>query len=163
MEGCVASTAPPTGTRIVRTAATFLALIAASCVSLAAATGAPAYWTGTGSGGGIGTAGTLWAPGQPTRVGSGSTIALGWSAATPSGGGAVRYRVQRAADNEPITTWTDACDTNATSSIRSPSCTDSPAEGATYRYHVIAIDGSWTAEGPVSAGFPPGSATTTPH
>jgi hypothetical protein len=96
-------------------------------------------------------------------VGSGSTIALVWNAATPSGGGAVRYRVQRAADNDSITTWTDACDTDGTSSITSPSCTDSPAEGEAYRYRVIAIDGSWTAESPVSAGFTAGSATTTPH
>jgi hypothetical protein len=123
------------------------------------ATGAYAWFSSTGSGSAAASTGTLTAPGQPTRTGAGSTVDLSWTASTVSGGGTIRYHVERSTD--PVTSWSDACGTTVSSGTTSTSCTDTPSAG-TYRYRVTAIFATWTATGAVSNAFVVTGGDTTP-
>ena len=127
-----------------------LTLVAVTLVALASAVGAIAYWTTSGTGTGDASNGTMTAPGQPTRSNSGSTVDLSWAPSTVAGPETIEYHVQRSTD--PVTSWSNACDTTALSGTPVTSCTDTPVAG-TYRYRVTAIFRSWTAEGPVSDAF----------
>jgi hypothetical protein len=134
-------------------------IIAAFVSALAITPGVWAYFTATGTGSGTASTGTLTAPGQPTRSGTGSTVDLTWTAASVDGGGTIRYHVERSGD--PVTTWSDACGTTASSGTTSTSCTDSPSAG-TYRYRVTAIYRTWTAVSAVSDAVVVTSGDTTP-
>jgi hypothetical protein len=145
--------------RIVSGSKRRLTLAGVLVIACAAAFGAFAYFTSVGSGTGSANAGTLTTPGQPTRTGSGSSVHLGWTAATVATSGTISYHVERSTD--PVTTWSDACGTNALSGTISTSCTDSPSAG-TYRYRVTAIFRSWTAVSSVSDVFVVAASDTTP-
>jgi hypothetical protein len=126
---------------------------------LALSVGVWAYFTTTGSGTASASVGTLTAPGQPTRTGTGGTVDLSWTAATVSGGGTISYHVERSTD--PVTSWSDACGTTVSSGTTSTSCTDTPSAG-TYRYRVTALFTTWTATGGVSDAFVVTGGDTTP-
>lgn len=134
-------------------------LVAVVTGALSLGAGVLAYWTSAGSGSATGSVGTLTAPGQPTRSGTGATVALSWSASTVTSGGTVGYHVERS--TEPITTWSDACGTTVGSPTTATTCTDSPTSD-TYRYRVTAIFNSWTTVSPVSDPFLVTGGDTTP-
>jgi hypothetical protein len=147
------------GIRFVSRSKKRISLVGALIVALGASLTAVAYWTTTGTGTGSASSGTLSAPGQPSRTGSGGSVALSWTAATVSGGGTINYHVERSID--PVSTWSDACGTTAGSGTTSTSCTDAPSAG-TYRYRVTAIFVTWTATGAVSDAFVVTGGDTTP-
>jgi len=101
-----------------------------------------AFWTASGSGSASASVGTLTAPGKPAGTVASGSVSLNWSASTVSGGGVVKYHVERTANSG--TSWSDACGSSAVAPISATSCSDAPAAG-TYQYRVTAVYQSWTA------------------
>jgi hypothetical protein len=115
-----------------------VALIALSLVGTVIA-----FWTNGGSGSASASLGTLTQPGKPSGTDNNGNVDLTWSPSTVSGGGLVRYHVERRNDSGPP--WTDACGSTALAPITSASCTDSSVGFGDYVYRVTAIYASWTA------------------
>ncbi|WP_374969163.1 Ig-like domain repeat protein [Terrabacter sp. BE26] len=109
-----------------------------------------AFWTGTGSGTGGATTGTLVAPsGVSATSSAGSSAAVvSWTAPTgavaPAG-----YRVDRV--DTATGTAAAACGTSATSLLTSTTCTDASVPDGTYRYVVSSVRSGWTAASAPSA------------
>jgi hypothetical protein len=96
---------------------------------------AAAYFSSTGSGKGSTQAGSIVGPGGVTASQSGTTVTIGWSAATLTSGAAVQgYKVTRS-DGTVI------C--GGTTLVTSLSCTDSSVSSGTYTYTVDAVYNSW--------------------
>jgi hypothetical protein len=101
------------------------------------ATGALGYFSATGTGTAQATVSTISAPANPTPLQSGSSITIGWSAATLSSGAAVQgYRVRRS-------DGTNVCGVpTLTTALQ---CTDSAVPAGTYTYTVTAVYNTWVS------------------
>ncbi|MCW3016576.1 MAG: Fibronectin type domain protein [Solirubrobacterales bacterium] len=136
-----------------------LTVIGVLAVILTAVVGAVAFWTTSGSGSANASIGTLSAPGTPSVPRTGATVNLSWSAATVTGGGTVKYHVERRDD--PGSTWTDVCGSTDAAPITATNCDDTPGTG-TFAYRVTSRYASWHTTGPESnlvAGGPPAYVT----
>jgi hypothetical protein len=137
-----------------------LTLVGILVIALASAIGAFAYWTTTGTGSASASAGTLTAPGKPSVPVTAGTVNLSWSAATVSGGGTVKYHVERR--NNPGSTWTDVCGSTDAAPITATSCSNTPGNG-TFVYRVTSRYASWHTVGAESDPVLVNGDTTPPY
>jgi hypothetical protein len=127
---------------------------------LLGAVGGWAYWTTTGSGTASASNGTLTAPGKPSVPTTAGTVNLSWSDATVSGGGTVKYHVERR--NDPGSTWTDVCGSTDAAPITATSCSNTPGNG-TFVYRVTSRYASWHTASPESDPVAVNGDTTVPY
>ncbi|MGZ4688699.1 MAG: fibronectin type III domain-containing protein [Acidimicrobiia bacterium] len=129
--------------RVTRT----LLLAAAVVGAVAVAAVVWAYWTQSGTGAGAASVGALSAPGKPTATVAGSTVTLNWTAGSVSGGGTVKYHVERRSD--PGSIWTDVCGSTHAAPITGLSCAEATGPGQ-WVYRITARYNSWSTTGPES-------------
>jgi urease gamma subunit len=141
-------------------------LVAVALAMLAAAVGAVAYWTASGSGTASGNVNTLSAPTEVSGIVSSTTVAVSWQGAVAPGGGSVDgYYVQRFSGSTPSA----ACGSSPSQLLSgsASSCTDSGnppgsgVPGGTYTYKVTAVWRSWTATSAASTNVTVASPTLT--
>lgn len=115
------------------------ATIGSVAMVCAAATGAGAYLSASGSAVGRARVGTIGAPATVTASASAPNVNVTWSTVTPPATGTVSYTVQRisGANSSP------AC---GGASFTTTSCTDSGVAAGTYTYKVTAAWHTWTAQ-----------------
>jgi hypothetical protein len=131
--------------------ATLARRVLVGAVGLVIMLGGPtlASWLAIGTGTGIAGVGTLTAPGAPGASVAASTVSLSWAAGAVSGGGTVKYHVERRTNAG--STWSSVCGSTAAAPITGTSCSDTSVPSGTYRYRVTAVYRSWTAVGAESA------------
>ena len=112
--------------------------LAAALAVLVSASGAFAYFTANGAGTGSARVGTLAAPTITTATAGAGTVALSWSAVTPTSG-TVTYYVTRVGGGTPSGT----CPTSAAPTAVT-SCTDTGVGVGAHSYTVTAVWLSWT-------------------
>jgi hypothetical protein len=115
-----------------------LAAIVVALVGLVAAPGSWAWFTTTGTGTGTARVGTLAAPAITTATAGAGTVALSWSAVTPSSG-TVTYYVTRVGGGSTSGT----CPTSVAPAAVT-SCTDTGVAIGAHSYTVTAVWLSWT-------------------
>jgi large repetitive protein len=147
------------GLRFVSKSKKRLTLVGVLVIALASAIGAIAYWTSQGSGSASAGVGTLTAPGKPSVPVTAGTVNLSWTAATVSGGGTVKYHVERRTN--PGSTWTDVCGSTDAAPITGLSCSNTPGSG-TFVYRVTSRYASWHTVGAESDPVTANGDTTAP-
>ena len=115
-----------------------LLILGVFAVALIAVGSAGAYWTSSGTGIGISSAGELGASTLSGTPGAG-TATLTWSAVTAPGSGPVSYYVTRNGGNAGGNCPTSAARTSELT------CTDSGLTAGTYSYTVTAVWRTWTS------------------
>jgi hypothetical protein len=123
-----------------------IAALTAGALAVAGIGAAWAFWTGHGTGTASASAASFNPPTNAvasSAAGSGS-VALSWSAASLSTGGAPSgYYVNRV--NNANNASGAACASSPTALVAATSCTDSGVADGTYHYLVTAVYHSWTA------------------
>lgn len=117
----------------------------------AVVTSAFGYWTCSGLGAANGFATGLAAPQNVVGSTRGATVHITWSGVSAPGAGTFGYYVERLSSADGYTTTSTPGGTCASSSVALlqssvTTCDDSPATSGSYKYRVIAVFQSWTAQ-----------------